>query len=79
MAKGVKKSPFAVRNGALQEIQDQPPSTKDIEAAKIVAVNVTGGITTRQPPRITNPLQQSGANVTRAHRLNGGSSVKPST
>jgi len=79
MARGVKKSPFATRNAAIQPIQDQPPSTKDKEAAAIVAINVTGGITTRTPPRITNPLQQSGQQVTKAHRINGGSSVKPQT
>jgi hypothetical protein len=79
MAKGVKKSPFRTRNAALQPIPITPPSPSDKEASAINALVVAGGITLPGPPRITNPLQQPGQLVPRAHRLNGGSSVKPNT
>lgn len=77
MARGVRKSPFATRNGALQPIQLDPPSPAEKEASAIVAINVTGGIRVAGPPKITNQLQQPGVQVTKAHRFNGGTAVAP--
>lgn len=79
MARGVRKSPFATRNAALQPLPDQPPSSADKEASAINALVVSGGITMPGPPKITNPLQQPGQIVPKAHRMNGGSSAKPNT
>jgi hypothetical protein len=73
MPGAAKRNPnVSPKNIQVRTIPRNPLSTSDIEAAKILAVHATGGITVTGPVAISNGMQQPGTKVTNAATLSGG-------